>query len=317
MRRREFLKLGLCAAASAMIAPPLKLLAQGITALDTNTTRLLSDPTLQLAVIKDGAPKELVDKAIYALGGMKRFVSKGDNVIVKPNIGWDRNPNQAANTHPEVVKELIKLCLDAGAGKVRVFDNTCNDPRRCYVNSGIKDAVESLDDSRVSIYLIDERKFVDVKIKDKLILGKWKFYKDALEADVFINVPVAKHHGLTRLTLGMKNIMGIIGGRRGSIHVDIDKKLPDLNQVVKSDLTVIDMTRVLIAHGPSGGNLDDVKVLNTVVASPSVVTADAQAAKIMGVPTATLQWLINGYKVGLGEMDLGKVKRVTHSLAAA
>ncbi|MEJ2058199.1 MAG: DUF362 domain-containing protein, partial [Desulfofustis sp.] len=160
----------------------------------------------------------LVRETLARLGTMSSFVKAGSRVVVKPNIGWDRRPDQAANTHPLVVKTVVELALEAGAAEVKIFDHTCNEKRRCYNNSGMTDAIESIGSKKAKLIHIDQRKFVEVKITRGRSLKEWKIYKDALEADCYINVPVAKHHGLSRLTLGLKNSMGVLGGRRGSLH---------------------------------------------------------------------------------------------------
>ncbi len=150
-------------------------------------------------------------------------------MVVKPNIGWDRTPEQGANTHPEVVREVVALCLEAGAAKVKVFDRTCNDPRRCYVKSGIAAAVERLD-AKVELSHIDERRFREVEMPAALLLKRSSFYEEALDADCFINLPVAKHHSASGLTIGMKNIMGVMGGNRAVLHRNIAEALADMNR---------------------------------------------------------------------------------------
>ena len=143
---------------------------------------------------------KLVARVLEPLGGIGRFVKTGENVVIKPNIAWDRNPDQAANTHPLVVKALVELCLDAGAQKVLVFDRTCNEERRCYVNSGIQEAMQTIQNNRLKFFHPDSRKFVPVDIKRGKAIKRLEIYKDALEADTYINVPVAKHHSLSTLT---------------------------------------------------------------------------------------------------------------------
>jgi uncharacterized protein (DUF362 family) len=145
-------------------------------------------------------------KAIAALGGMGRFVRKGATVVVKPNMGWDRSAEQGANTHPMVVRSVVDECLKAGAKRVKVFDRTCNDERRCYVNSGIGPALKGL--KNVDVKYLEEERYRKVALNGR-VLKEWELYGEALSADVYINVPVAKHHGLTGLTLGLKNVMGI------------------------------------------------------------------------------------------------------------
>ncbi len=250
----------------------------------------------------------LVDRVLSPLGGMSTFVRPGDKVVVKPNIGWDRKPNQAANTHPQVVKALVEHALEAGAGQVLVFDRTCNEERRCYVNSGLKDALGAIKDKRLKLFHPDNRKYVPVDIARGKAVNRLEIYKDALEADSYINVPVAKHHSLSRLTLGLKNSMGVLGGRRGRLHHNLGQKLADLATVVQPKLTVIDATRILLDNGPQGGDLDDVKVLDTLVASADPVAADAFATTLFGLKPQKIESTVAAHALGLGEMDLGKMK---------
>ena len=141
-------------------------------------------------------------------------------------------------------------------------------------------------------------------------LKEWELYDEALTADVYINVPVAKNHGLTKLTLGMKNVMGIMGGNRGIIHKNIDTALADINAVFRPHLTIIDATRILMAHGPQGGDPRDVRVLNKVIASTDIVAADAYATTLFGMKPDEIAVTVAAYKRGLGEMDLRRVRMV-------
>ncbi len=262
-------------------------------------------PVLAVSEGRDYAA--ITGNAIRALGGMKRFVRPGDTVVVKPNIAWDRKPEQAANTHPLVVRAVVEECLRAGAGKVKVFDRPCNDERRCYVNSGIAAALAGM--KKVDLKYIEDERFRKVAINGAA-LREWELYGEALAANVFINVPIAKHHGLTGLTLAIKNIMGVMGGNRGKIHGNIGPALADVNAVLKSHLVVIDATRILTAHGPQGGDPRDVRVLNKVIASTDIVAADAYATTLFGMKPAEVPTTVAAYKRGLGEMNLGKVKIV-------
>ncbi len=241
-------------------------------------------PSVPVAMASGGSPGENVRRAVAALGGMGKFVSRGDVVVVKPNIGWDRSPGQAADTHPDAVVAVVGMCLSAGAKAVRVFDRTCNEPRRCYVNSGIQDAVERFarmhgSGDALRVYHVEDRKFVRTAIPHALVLKEWELYRDALEADKVINVPVAKHHGLSGVTLGLKNMMGIMGGNRGQIHFRLPECLADVHRRVPSVLTVIDAGRVLVRNGPTGGDLADVKFFGKAFASGDVVAADVAAAE--------------------------------------
>ena len=265
-------------------------------------------PTLALSQGKDY--QALVTEVLSLLGGMEQFVRPGDKVVVKPNIVWDRSPELAANTHPLVIKALVEQALEAGASSVRVFDRSCNEERRCYTNSGISSALKSLKNKKVKYDYIDNRKFIPVEIKKGRSLSRWEIYREALEADSYINVPVAKHHGLSRLTLGLKNSMGVIGGNRGSWHHDLGQKLADLVTVIEPKLTVIDATRILLRNGPQGGNIDDVKVLDTLIAATDPVAADAYATTLFGLQPKDIDSTVAAYKMGLGEMDIAKMKIV-------
>lgn len=266
-----------------------------------------------VVLVKGVSPRKLARESVKALGGMSSFVKKGDTVVVKPNIGWDRGPEYAANTHPELVTEVVLMCLEAGAAKVRVFDRTCNDARRCYTNSGIAPALEAIKDPRLEVTHIDDRKFRRVDIKDGKLLKGWDVYEDVLSADKFINLPVAKHHSAAVLTMGMKNVMGVIGSNRAVLHKNIHEALPDLNRAVKSHLTIVDATRVLVANGPQGGRLEDVKVMNTVVAGRDIVAVDTVAATLFGKTPKEVRYLQAAHDSGLGVADINgiKLKKIT------
>lgn len=277
---------------------------------DLLTVPAMADARPPLAVRKGKDIGNLVREAIAALGGMGRYVKEGETVVVKPNIGWDRTVEQAANTHPEVVVALVQLCLEAGARDVRVFDRTCNDPRRCYTQSGIRDAVEGIRSERVKLDYMDRRAYQEMEIRGGKAFQRWEFYRPALEADRYINVPIAKHHSISRLTLAMKNTMGVIGGNRGRMHSEIAESLADINSVIHSDLTVIDATRILVANGPQGGRAEDVRSTETLIASPDIVAADAYAATLFDLRPEDVPTIVAGARRGLGTMDLARVRMV-------
>ncbi|MBW2472730.1 MAG: DUF362 domain-containing protein [Deltaproteobacteria bacterium] len=251
---------------------------------------------------------QLVARVLEPLGGINSFVKTGENVVIKPNMAWDRIPAQAANTHPLVVKALVELSLDAGAKKVMVFDRTCNEERRCYVNSGIQEVMAAIKDNRLKFIHPDSRKFIPVNIKRGKAVKRLEIYKDALEADTYINVPVAKHHSLSRLTLGLKNSMGVLGGNRGQMHHDLGQKLADLATVVRPKLTIIDATRILLRNGPQGGNTDDVKIMDTVIASTDPVACDAYATTLFDLRPDAISSTVAAYELGLGEMELERMQ---------
>jgi uncharacterized protein (DUF362 family) len=302
MNRRSFLKqVFLWSAGLSLAAPRFQIMPELLAA-------ERSEPMVALAKGQDYSG--LVSRVLKVLGGMQRFVHQGDKVVIKPNIGWDRKPAQAANTHPLVVKALAEQALNAGAAKVLIFDRTCNEERRCYVNSGIQDALQSIKDRRLQVYHPDERKYVPVDIVHGKAINQLEIYRDALEADTYINVPVAKHHSLSTLTLGLKNSMGVLGGNRGQMHHNIGQKLADLATVIRPKLTVIDATRILLRNGPQGGSLNDVKVLDTLVASADPVAADSYATTFFGLQPDEIDSTVAAYRMGLGEMTIDKMNIV-------
>ena len=298
MDRRQFLRDAALWSAGSLAIPRFTILPEAIAA---------EKKTAQLSHAKGEDYYGLAARVLTPLGGMGQFVRPGDRVVVKPNIGWDRKPDQGANTHPLVLKAIVALALAAGAKQVLIFDRTCNEPRRCYSNSGIEQAVRELNDPRARIEHIDPRKFVPVDIVQGKSLSKWEIYRDALDCDCYINVPAAKHHGLSRLTLGLKNSMGVIGGNRGSLHHDLGQSLADLATVIKPKLTVIDATRLLLRNGPQGGNLDDVQKTDTLIASNDPVAADAYATTLFSMQPDAIDSTVAAYNLGLGEMHLDRI----------
>lgn len=255
---------------------------------------------VQLAVAKnDTDAAALVRKAIDAMGGMKRFVSRGDIVVVKPNIGWDRTPIQAANSNPRVVAEVVRLAYDAGAKRVVVTDASCNEPNRCFQRSGIWKAAY---DVGAEVILPAEHRFRGMRLKGEL-LDHWPVYTPLVNADKVINVPVAKHHNLAKYTGAMKNWYGALGGRRNRLHQSIDVSIADLAQFIQPTLTVIDATRILLRNGPQGGNIADAKDMHTVIASIDQVAADAYGCQLIGRTADEIPYLKMGQERGLGTMD--------------
>ena len=293
--------------------------AAGALAASTLFPRVLSaagGKGVEVSVASGATPAERARKAVDLLGGMKAFVSRGDVVVLKPNIGWDRTPEQAANTDPEFVVTVAEMCLAAGAKAVRVFDRTCNDPRRCYVTSGIQEAVERFArknrvEDAVRIYHVEDRKFVRTAIPNALSIKEWELYRDALDADKIVNVPIAKHHSLAGITLGLKNMMGVMGGNRGQIHSRLSECLVDVHRRLPVALTMIDAGRVLMRNGPTGGNLADVKSFGKAIASRDVVAADVIAAeRIFQRSPGDVPHLVKAMESGLGVTSLAQIRRV-------
>lgn len=251
---------------------------------------------------------EMIQRGIKALGGMEKLVSKGDKVIIKPNIAWDRQPEYAVNTNPFVVAALSKMCIEAGASRVRVFDHTCaTNPGPSYINSGIARAAR---EAGAEVRYVNRMLFKDISIPGGKVLRSWPFYEELIyqdEVDVLINVPIAKQHGTSRLSMSLKNTMGMIGGNRGSIHKDIHPKIADLNKVVKVDLTVLDAFRILKRHGPTGGRLEDVdntfENARRLVISTDPVAVDSYGATMFGYEGKDIGFIQESYEAGLGEVD--------------
>lgn len=298
MDRRAFIKTASIGLIGSRFVDPAAVFAAG------------PDPGPALAVVRGDDPVTVTQAAVEAVGGMSAFVSKGDVVVVKPNIGWDRTPEQAANTNPVVVSTLVTMAFSAGAKKVKVFDKTCNSDRRCYERSGIAEAARG---AGADVYFVEDRKFRKVDLGGEH-LRDWPVYSDALEADKIINIPIAKHHTLAGLTLSMKNLMGLIGGRRNLLHQNLNGNLVDLAAFFKPSLTVLDAWRILTSNGPQGGNLKDVQSPHVVAASTDQVAVDAWGATLFDKSGNDLGFVREAYERGLGEMDLSKVNVIEKSL---
>ena len=259
-----------------------------------------------IAIARGESPATIVEAAIKALGGIEYFVKPGSDVIIKPNICVSyRSYEYAATTNPEVVGALTALCLGAGAKRVRVMDLPFGGTaKQAYTKSGIEDAVHTAG-GRMEV--MSSIKFRDVNIPGGRDIRSWPVYRDVLDADVLINVPIAKHHGLARLTLGMKNLMGLIQNPN-MFHLNLGQRIADLNSLIRPALTVVDAVRILTNNGPTGGNLNDVELVNTVITSHDVVAADAYAATLFGLTGTDIPAVRAGAQMGLGTIDLSSVK---------
>jgi uncharacterized protein (DUF362 family) len=253
----------------------------------------------QMVIVKGDSPKSITEAAIDALGGIDKFISKDDIVVIKPNIGWDRVPEQAANTNPEVVGTVIGLCLKAGAKKVIVTDVSCNEYKRCFIRSGIYEAVEK---AGGIIEIPEEMKFKDTNLGGE-VLGTRPVYSVYFEANKVINIPIAKHHSLPGATLGMKNWYGILGGRRNQLHQHIHESIADLANFIKPSLVIMDAYRVLLRNGPQGGNLSDVMDAKTVIAGIDQVAIDAYTGEtFFNLTPQQLRYLELAHKKNIGNM---------------
>jgi uncharacterized protein (DUF362 family) len=279
----------------------------------TATATLSASPP-DLVVARGGEPEELVRRAMAALGGMERFVQPGYNVIVKPNICVAYHTYEyAATTNPWVVAGLVKLCHEAGAGRVRVMDYPFGGtPEEAYPRSGIQEQVLATGGEMEIMSLF---KFLPTEIPEGRDLRSCDIYDEVLNADLVIDVPIAKHHGLARLTLAMKNLMGVIRDRP-TMHSNLGQRLADLASRVRPGLIVVDAVRILTANGPTGGNLHDVSKLDTVLATTDIVAADSYAATLFGLQPMDLDYVRAGTEMGLGRSDLNSLRIEELSLGA-
>ena len=299
MDRREFVKKtvkgGLAAASALALGGMGKALA---------APQASSGP-FDLVAVKGGEPEVMFDRAMASLGGMGKFVPKGGKVLVKPNMGWDVSPERAGNTHPKLVARIVRHCLDAGARQVAVFDHTCDQWTRCYTNSGIERAVKDAGGKVVSGD--SEGYYHQVEVPKGKRLTQAKAHELFIEADAFINVPVLKHHSSSMLTIGMKNLMGVVWDRWFWHRNDLHQCIADFSSYRKPTLTVVDAYNVLKRNGPRGVSPDDVVNMKTQIVSTDLVAADAAAAKIFGLEPEEIRHIKLAAEMNLGRMDLGSL----------
>jgi len=288
VERRDFIKGLLIGGLAAGISP--RLLAQS------------GYP--ELAVVTGESPEKITRGAVELLGGMKRFIGRGDKVIIKPNIGWDRTPEMAACTNPEIVKAVVAMALEAGAREVIVMDHTINQEKRCYIRSGIQAAAQA---AGAKVLFPEDQRLKKMNLKGEW-LKDWEVYTDFLEADKIINLPATKVHSLSRVTLGMKNWLGAIGGSRNQLHQKIDEAMGDLAAFFKPTLTILDSYRILFRNGPQGGRISDTKLMKTVVAGTDPVAIDAYGATLFDFKPQELLFLQLASARGLGKLELEKIR---------
>jgi uncharacterized protein (DUF362 family) len=259
---------------------------------------------VELAIARGPDPAANVRRAIAAVGGMERFVKRGERVVIKPNIGWNRLPEQAANSNPDVVAEVVRQVIAAGAGKVWVTDVSVNTAEQCFARSGIEKAALA---AGATVIRPESNAFREVDVSGKLLRTGDVLYP-FVEADRVINVPVVKQHGLSGATMALKNWYGVLGGQRVKLHQNIHLSIVDLALMVKPTLTIMDATRILLANGPTGGSLADVKQMDTVAVSTDEVALDAFGAGLLGLSPNDIGFIVEGMKAGLGTLDWRSLK---------
>lgn len=300
MKRRDFIKkslqTGLLAGSALTFGNFKDILAYN---------KFLPPAPFDMAAIKGGEPDVMFDKAIASLGGMKAFVKKGQTVVVKPNIGWDVSPERAGNTNPLLINRIIKHCFEAGAKDVYVFDHTCDDWKRCYSNSGIERAAKDAGAKVVSG--ASEGYYQEVTVGKGSSLKNAKVHELILGSDVFINVPVLKSHGSAELTIGMKNLMGIVWDRRYWHRNDLHQCIADFASFRKPNLTVVDAYYVMKKNGPRGVSTEDVMTMKSQIIGKDIVAVDAAAARLFGVSPTDIDYIKIAEEMKLGTTDLGKL----------
>ena len=262
-----------------------------------------SDAAPRGAAARGADPALNVRRAVAALGGMEAFVKKGESVLIKPNAGWDRLPEQAANTDPKVVAELVRLCKRAGAKRVVVADLSVNDPVRSMTRSGLLEAARS---AGAEVLYGKSLKLVPASLAGSS--AGLEVIDLLFSCQRVINVPIAKHHGLSRATVGMKNWFGVLGRGRNRLHQGIDRAVAELGATFRPTLTVVDATRVLLSNGPQGGSLSDVKLVNAVAAGTDPVLCEAWGVTQMGLDPSSLGFITEAEKRGLGRRDLSLMR---------
>ena len=241
-----------------------------------------------LAVTTGNDPAANTRLAVEMLGGMGRFVKRGARVVIKPNILTAREPQFGVTTNPAAVAAVVTMCWEAGAGSVTVFDRPTVPPRQAYTVSGIQEAVRKADGD---MKVLSDRDFERIAIPDGRVLTSWPLLVDVFDADVMINMPCAKTHGLAGLTLSMKNLMGVMGSQRGLIHQEFTQKIVDVNTLIKPQLIVLDAYRLLFRNGPTGGGMQDVKMGRTCVAGTNQVSVDSYGATLFDMTGADLDYV--------------------------
>lgn len=303
MKRRDFLKTSVVAGAA------LSLNFEGLqAALASNTMTVQTAP--DMVAVMGGEPVPMLDKAIEALGGMSKFVKKGQKIVIKPNIGWDRTPELAGNTNPELIKALVKKCLDAGASKVTVFDHTCDNWQKCYESSGI--AAAAREAGAVVMPGNEEKYYKEVAIPNGVVLKSAKIHESLIEADAWINVPILKNHGGAKLSCAMKNLMGIVWDRRFFHSNDLQQCIADICTWQKKPvLNIVDSYRMMHQNGPQGKSAADVAVLKSLIASPDIVAVDTAALglfnQVKKLDMDAVGHIGKGQELKLGTTDLSKV----------
>jgi uncharacterized protein (DUF362 family) len=307
MERRNFLKSALLGG----IAGAVQLKPGNLFASESKEAQRPND----LVAVMGGDPVSMYKRGISAMGGMSKFVKKGNKVVVKPNIGWDKKPEFAANTNPELIAAIVKDCLSAGASEVVVFDHTCDEWQACYKNSGIEAAAKAAG-AKIS-FAHDEKYFKEVSLPKGVRLKSAKIHESIIDCDMWINVPVLKNHGGAKMTMSMKNFMGIVWDRRFWHANDLQQCIADCSTYSKMpSLNIVDAYRVMTQNGPKGKTIDDVVLAKALFMSADIVAVDTAALRFfnqfkeMRIEDVSHIQKAEKAKVGTTNLDAIKVERI-------
>jgi uncharacterized protein (DUF362 family) len=304
MKRRDFLR----KSAGAGLAAGAALSLGGYDKLWTSSPDRIK---YDMVAVMGGSPEAMFDLGIQELGGMGAFIQKGQKVLLKPNIGWDRPPEFAANTNPNLIAKIIAHCFKAGAKEVYVFDHTCDNWVNCYKNSGIEKAAKGAGAKVVPGN--SENYYHQIEIPGGIKLKSLKVHELLLETDVFINVPVLKDHDSTRMTSCLKNMMGVVWDRSYWHANNLNQCIADYALFEKKPaLNIIDCYNVMVKNGPQGVTKEDAVLKKSQIITTDWVAGDAASAKMLGVEIEKIEYIALAHKMGLGNMNLDSqnIKRI-------
>ena len=310
LSRKNFLRTLLSAIGaylfSGVLFPPGKSIVYSATQSEGRTIHVIKGSNIKRETVE-----KMARAGFESMGGIGRFVKKGMNVVIKPNIGWSSSPERAHTTNPDLVRAVAKMCVERGA-KVKIFDRTCNNAQMCYKKSGIMAAAK---EAGADIEYYDERNHVEVPVRKGLNLKTLKVYRDIRKADFIINMPIAKDHSAATLTMAMKNLMGVIGGNRGWFHLNLHKNIVDFNKAIPVNINIIDATRILTDHGPAGGSSADIRHPRTLVFGTNPVSVDAFTAEtFFNIKPESIDYLKYAADEGMGVIQTGKLKIIRKSV---
>lgn len=308
MKRREFFKSAVFAGLASVVSP--SVFGAAVTQVKQSGRKMTVHTGPDLVAVMGGEPEAMLLRALKEYGGIGSFVKKGNKVVIKPNIGWDRKPELAANTNPQLISALVKLCKSAGASEIVVFDHTCHDWKKSYANSGIEDAVKAAGGKMVPGN--EESYYKEIALPSGVNLKSAKVHQALLDCDVWFNVPILKHHGGAKNSISMKNLMGIVWDRGYFHRNDLHQCIADLATFKKAPaLNIVDAYRIMKSNGPQGKSEADVALLKSLIVSSDPVAADTASMKLFSQVQPTdindVRHIALAGKLHVGTSDLDKL----------